>query len=86
MISMGTLIPVKLCLSNCAVFVISVSHSDVRRGRQLWVTVRWAGTNPLFECPWLDSEVQIGDLTCGRGRGTWNALSTRMQLLRARLR
>ena len=63
MISMGTLIPVKLCLSNCAVFVISVSHSDVRRGRQLWVTVRWAGTNPLFECPWLDSEVQIGDLT-----------------------
>ena len=28
-----------------------------------WVTVRWAGTNPLFECPWLDSEVPIGDLT-----------------------
>ena len=27
------------------------------------MTVRWAGTNPLFECPWLDSEVPIGDLT-----------------------
>ena len=27
------------------------------------MTVRWAGTNPLFECPWLDSEVLIGDLT-----------------------
>ena len=39
------------------------------------MTVRWAGTNPLFECPWLDSEMTIGDLTgiCGRGRGRWSA-------------
>ena len=42
---------------------MDVRRPEVRRGRQLWVTVRWAGTNPLFECPWLDSEVMIGDLT-----------------------
>ena len=25
--------------------------------------VRWAGTNPLFETPWADSEVPVRDLT-----------------------
>ena len=43
--------------------LLSVRRPEVRRGRQLWVTVRWAGTNPLFECPWPDSELPIGDLT-----------------------
>ena len=52
--------------------LLSVRRPAVRRGRQLWVTVRWAGTNPLFECPWPDSELPIGDLTrdlraCARG-------------------
>ena len=27
------------------------------------MTVRWAGMNPLFECPWLKSEVPIRELT-----------------------
>ena len=35
----------------------------MRRGRQLEVTVRWAGVNPLFGCAWGDSVLAITDLT-----------------------
>ena len=35
----------------------------MRRGRELLVTVRWAGVNPLFECPWGESELSIVALT-----------------------
>ena len=43
--------------------LVDVRRPDVRRGRQLFVRVRWAGTNPLFETPWADSEVPVRDLT-----------------------
>ena len=43
--------------------LVSVRRPTVRRGRQLEVTVRWAGVNPLFGCPWGDSTVAITDLT-----------------------
>ena len=35
----------------------------MRRGRQLEVTVRWAGVNPLFGCPWGDSILSVTSLT-----------------------
>ena len=40
-----------------------VRRPTVRRGRQLEVTVRWAGVNPLFGCPWGDSILPITSLT-----------------------
>ena len=43
--------------------IVDVRRPEVRRGRQLVVMVRWAGTNPLFETPWADSEVAVRDLT-----------------------
>ena len=43
--------------------LVDVRRPEVRRGRQLVVRVRWAGTNPLFDTPWTDSEVLVRDLT-----------------------
>ena len=43
--------------------IVSVCRPGVRRGRELLVTVRWAGVNPLFECPWGVSELSITELT-----------------------
>ena len=43
--------------------LVSVRRPTVRRGRQLNVTVRWAGVNPLFGCAWGDSVLAITDLT-----------------------
>ena len=43
--------------------LVSVRRPTVRRGRELLVTVRWAGVNPLFECPWGESELSIRALT-----------------------
>ena len=48
----------------------------MRRGRQLEVTVRWAGVNPLFRCPWGDSTLAITEITptYGSRRGRWRAV------------
>ena len=54
--------------------LVDVRPPDVRRGRQLFVTVQWAGANPLFECPWSDSEVLIGDLTGDLRAVAWGAM------------
>ena len=43
--------------------LVSVRRPAVRRGRQLEVTVKWAGVNPLFGCRWGDSVVAVTDLT-----------------------
>ena len=43
----------------------SVRRPEVRRGCELFVVVRWAGVNPLFESPWGVSEVPITALTPG---------------------
>ena len=43
--------------------LVGVRRPAVRRGRQLDVTVRWAGVNPLFGCPWGDSTLAITELT-----------------------
>ena len=43
--------------------LVSVRRPTVRRGRQLEVTVRWAGVNPLFRCPWGDSTMAITEIT-----------------------
>ena len=43
--------------------LVGVRRPAVRKGRELLVTVRWAGVNPLFECPWGESELPITALT-----------------------
>ena len=43
--------------------LINVRRPTMRRGRQLEVTVRWAGVNPLFGCAWGDSVLAISELT-----------------------
>ena len=43
--------------------LMSVRRPEVRRGCELFVMVRWAGVNPLFESPWGVSEVPITALT-----------------------
>ena len=43
--------------------LIGVRRPTARRGRQLEVTVRWAGVNPLFGCAWGDSVLAISELT-----------------------
>ena len=52
--------------------LVSVRRPSVRRGRQLEVTVRWAGVNPLFGSRWGDSVAAITDLTpAGFPEGAW---------------
>ena len=43
--------------------LVSVRRPLVRKGRELVVTVRWAGVNPLFDSPWGESELTITALT-----------------------
>ena len=43
--------------------LVGVRRPTTRRGRQLEVTVRWAGVNPLFGCAWGDSVLAISELT-----------------------
>ena len=43
--------------------LVGVRRPAVRKGRELLVTVRWVGINPLFECPWGESELPITALT-----------------------